>query len=243
MNIGKRVMKGSRDITAVVAVLALLGACASLPALDEVRTVSLGTDFRSYRGLAVDVDGNPEYRPGHMAAEAFEGASGCGLCVLGAIITAPLAATVGAVITTTETLPKEQAHELNRVSANVTAGLNLTARFAKAMREGASRQGIVLTGRRADARLNIVMTRFRWDVSVGNNVAIRIDFKVTGFADGKRGHRNITFTSERRKAPEWISDSGKRIRQELLTIMDEASQTIWQQVLDRDEQTRTKVII
>ena len=89
-------------------------------------------------------------------------------------------------------------------------------------------------GRRADARLDIVMTRFQWDVSVGNNVAIRIDFKVTGFVDGKSGSRNITYISERAKVPEWITDSGKRIRQKLTTIMDEASQTIWQQILDRD---------
>ena len=234
MSSGKRITKSGRGITAVVVVVTLLSACSSLPALDEIRTVSLSTDFRSYRGLAVDVDGNPDTRPGHMAAAALEGAGGCGICGLAIIVTVPLAATIGAVITTAETLPKEQAHELNRVSANVTAGLNLNASFAKAMREEASRHGIVLTGRRADARLNIVMTRFEWDVSVGNYVAIRIDFKVTGFADGKRGHRKITYKSERAKAPEWIADSGKRIRQELMTIMDEASQTIWQQALDRD---------
>jgi len=236
VDIGKRVMTGSRNVTAAVAVLALVSACASLPALDEVRTVSLSTGFRSYHGLAVDVDGNPHTRPGRMAAEGLAITEGCGaFFIFCAVVTVPLGAAMGAAITAAETLPEERAHELNRVSANVTAGLNLDASFSKAMREEASRQGIVLSGRRADARLNITMTRFQWDVSLGNNVAIRIDFKVTGFADGKRGHRNITYISERAKTPEWIADSGKRIRQELATIMDKASQKIWQQILNRDE--------
>ena len=236
MDIGKRVMTGSRNVTAAVAVLALVSACAILPALDEVRTVSLSTGFRSYHGLAVDVDGNPHTRPGRMAAEGLAITEGCGaFFIFCAVVTVPLGAAMGAAITAAETLPEERAHELNRVSANVTAGLNLDASFSKAMREEASRQGIVLSGRRADARLNITMTRFQWDVSLGNNVAIRIDFKVTGFADGKRGHRNITYISERAKTPEWIADSGKRIRQELATIMDKASQKIWQQILNRDE--------
>jgi hypothetical protein len=235
VNIGKRVMTGSRNTIAAVAVLALASACASMPALDKVRTVSLSTNFRSYGGLAVDVDGNPHTRPGKMAAEGLAITEGCGaFFIFCAVVTVPIGAAMGAAITAAETIPDEQAHELNRVSANVMAGLNLDASFGKAMREEASRQGIVLSGRRADARLNIVMTRFEWDVSVGNKVAIRIDFKVTGSADGKRGHRNITYISERAKAPVWIADSGKRIRQELTSIMDEASQKIWQQVLDRD---------
>jgi len=235
VNIGKRIMKGSRNVTAAVAVLALVSACANLPPMDEVRSVALSTDFRSYRGLAVDVDGNPNTQPGRMAAEGFAITEGCGaFFIFCAAVTVPLGAAMGAAITAAETLPKEQAHELNRVSANVAAGLKLNASFSKAMREEASRQGIVLSGRRADARLNIAMTRFQWDVSVGNNVAIRIDFKVTGFVDGKKGCRNIKYIGERAKAQEWIADSGKRIRQELMTIMNEASQTIWQQVLDRD---------
>jgi hypothetical protein len=131
-------------------------------------------------------------------------------------------------------LPEQQAHELNRVSANVIAGLSLNVDFDRAMRAEASRHGIVLKTSHADARIDIVMTRFEWDVSIGNNVAIRIDFKVTGSADGKTGHRNFTIMGERAKAPEWMADSGKRIGEELMTIMDEASRTIWLQALDRD---------
>jgi len=219
--------------TVVVAVLALVSACASLPSLEKVRTVSLRTEFPSYGGLAVDVYGNPDTRPGRMAAEGFALTEGCGIAFLAcAAVTVPLGAAMGAVITAVSTLPERQAYRLNRVTANVTAGLNLDANFQKAMREEASRQGIVLTRGYADARINVVVTRFQWDVGVGNSVAIRIDFEVTGFADGKRGHRNITYFSERAKVPEWITESGKRIRQELM--MDEASQVIWQQILDRD---------
>lgn len=236
MNSGKRITKSGRDITAVVAALALVSGCASLPSLEKVRTVSLRTNFPSYVRLAVDVEGNPNTRPGRMAAEGFAATEGCGaFFIVCAAVTVPLGAAMGAVITAAETLPEEQAHELNRVSAIVTSGLGLNASFSKAMREEASRQGIVLSGRRADARLNIVITGFQWDVSIGNNVAIRIDFKVTGFADGKRGHRNIKYLSERAKVSEWVAESGQRIRQELTTSMDEASQTIWQKVLGRDE--------
>ncbi len=172
-------------------------------------------------------------RPGRMAAAGLAATEGCGIAFLAcAAVMVPIGAAIGAVITAASTLPERTAYRLNIVTANVRAGLNLDASFEKAMREEASRQGIVLTRGYADARLDVVMTRFRWDVGVGNSVAIRIDFEVTGFADGKRGHRNITYISERAKVSEWIADSGKRIRQELM--MDEASQTIWQKVLDRD---------
>ena len=244
MNVGKRVTKSSRNIIALVVVLAMVSACASLPSLDNVRTVSLRTDFSAYSGLVVDVDGNPDTRPGRMAAEGFAVTEGCGaFFIFCAVVTVPLGAAMGAAITAAETLPEEQAHELNRVSANVTAGLNIGANFSRAMHDEASRQGIVLSSRRADARLNIVMTGFQWDVGVGNTVAIRIDFKVTGFADGKKGHRNIKYVSERAKVPEWVADSGQRIRHTLAKTMDEASIEVWQRILNRNEQTRTNVII
>ena len=243
MNIGKRVTKSSRNVTASVVVLAMVSACASLPSLDKAKTVSLRTDFSSYRDLAVDVDGDPDTRPGRMAAEGFEVAGACDLCILITPISVPLYAAIGAITTAVNTLPEEQAHELNRVSANVTAGLNIGANFSRAMHDEASRQGIVLSSRRADARLNIVMTGFQWDVGVGNTVAIRIDFKVTGFADGKKGHRNIKYVSERAKVPEWVADSGQRIRHTLAKTMDEASIEVWQRILNRNEQTRTNVII
>jgi hypothetical protein len=228
-------MHGRQEMTAFVAVIALVSGCASLPSLEKARTVSLVTYFPSYSDLTVDVDGNPNTRPGKMAGQGLAVTEGCGAFFIAcAIVTVPLGALTGAVITAVETLPEQQAHELNRVSANVIAGLSLNVDFDMAMRAEASRHGIVLKTSDADARIDIVMTRFEWDVSVGNNVAIRIDFKVTGSADGKTGHRNFTITGERAKAPEWMADSGKRIGEELMTIMDEASRTIWLQALDRD---------
>ena len=241
---GKRITKCGRDFTAVVVVLALVSACASLPSLEKARTVSLRTEFPSYGGLTVDVDGNPSTRPGRMAADGFAVTEACGAFFLYcAAVTVPLGATIGAVITAAETLPEEQAHELNRVSARAMAGLNLNASFSKAMREEASRQGIVLSGRRADARLNIAVTALFWDVSIGNNVAIRIEFEVTGFVDGKKGRRKITYRSERATVPEWVANNGQRISQTLTTIMDDASQKVWQRILDRDEKTRTIVLV
>ena len=241
MNISERVIKSGRFVAVVLAglSLSLVSACASLPPLDMVRTVSLRTDFSSYSGLTVDVDGNPDTRPGKMAAKGFEVASGCGLCIFGTLVSVPLYAATGAVITATETLPEEQAHELNRVSAGVTAGINLTASFSKAMREEASRQGIVMTRRNADARVNIAVTELFWNVSIGNNVAIQIEFEVTGFVDGKKGRRKITYRSERATVPEWVANNGQPIRQTLTTIMNEASQKVWQRILDHEEEART----
>lgn len=222
------------DFRTILLLCALsVAGCASLPSLEKVRTVSLRTDFPSSGRLAVDVYGNPNTRPGRMAGVGFALTEGCGIAFfVCAAVTVPLGAALGAVITAASTLPERTAYRLNIVTASVMAGLNLDASFEKAMREEASRQGIVLTHGYADARISVVVTRFQWDVGVGNSVAIRIDFEVTGFADGKRGHRNITYISERAKVSEWIADSGKRIRQGLM--MDEASQTIWQKVLDRD---------
>jgi hypothetical protein len=73
-----------------------------------------------------------------MAAEGFAATEGCGFFFMFcAVVTVPLAAAMGAVITTVETLPEEQAHELNWVSANVLAGFDLNDSFRRAMRKGA----------------------------------------------------------------------------------------------------------
>jgi hypothetical protein len=241
MNISERVIESHRFIAAVLASLSLslVSACASLPPLDKVRTVSLSTDFSSYSGLVVDVDGNPDTRPGKMAATALEGAGGCGMCIIGAVVIVPVYAATGAVITAVSTLPEEQAHELNRVSADVMAGFSPAAGLSKAMLEEALRQGIVITRRNADARLNIAATEWFWDVSIGNNVAIQIEFEVTGFVDGKGGRRKITYRSERATVPEWLANNGQPIRQTLATIFDEASQEVWQRILDREEEAPT----
>ncbi len=233
MDSGKRIAKSARDTSVVVLVIALVSGCTNLPALDEVKSVSLNSNFSVSGHLAVDVDGNPEMRPGKMAMEGFKVAGECELCFFLTPVTVPLMATIGAVVTATETLPKEQALELNHVTANAMASLNLDAEFSKAMRDEALRRGIKLGSRRVDASLDIVLTKFEWDVSVGNNVAIVVDFRITGSAGGKSGHRKITYRSERVKAGEWLENSGQRIRETLAQIADEASKVVWQRLLDR----------
>ena len=53
------------------AALALASGCSSLPPIDTSSTGYLETDFTGLGGLEVDVDGNPDTRPGALAAEGF----------------------------------------------------------------------------------------------------------------------------------------------------------------------------
>jgi len=226
------------DLRILLALCALgVAGCASVPVPEKPlaghrATVLLNTDFPFYGRPAVDPEGNSHTRPGRMAAEGVGLAGGCGIAFFAcAAVLAPVAAAMGAVITGVETLPEEQAHELNRVSAVVLAEIDPNARFDQAMRQEASRRGIVLTRRYADTLLNVVVTNFQWDIGAGNGVAMRIDAEVSGRANGQRGSRKITYLSERASVPEWTADSGERIRRAL--AMDDASQAIWQQILDR----------
>lgn len=239
VNSGNRIAKTTREISVTVLVLGLMSGCSNLPSLDEVKSVSLNSDFSASNHLVVDVDGDPEMHPGKMAMDGFKVAGECEFCIFLIPVTVPLMATIGAVVTATETLPTDQARDLNRVTANAMASLNLAAEFSEAMRGEAMRRGIKLGSKRVDARLDIVMTKIEWDVSVGNNVAIRIDFRITGRAGGKSGHRKITYQSERIKASVWLADSGQQIRETLAQIADDASKVVWQRLLDREEEIST----
>lgn len=220
--------------------MGFLSACAGLPPIDEVETVSIETSFATYATPVVDVDGDPETRPGRMAGEAAIAALECHVFyIICAAAIIPLSAATGATITAITTLPEEQAHELNRVTAEVASGMNLVARFVDATRDEAIRQGLTLRDRNADALIRIEPTAFEWVVSVGDNVAIRMEVAVVVFLDGRRKVRRMKYRSEAAKVPEWLADDAERLRHELETFMDEASEAIWLKILDRDEETQT----
>lgn len=221
-----------RPLTIVVA-MSLLSACSSLPPMEETQVVSLRTEFASFIIPEVDVDGNPELRPGSMALGGLQASGECGVLVLFcAMVMVPTAAATGAVITAIETLPDEQALVLNQVSKTVMSGLDQDVVLDDAMRGVATKQSVVLRKSRADVLLNVTVTHFEWDVSVGNNVAMKIKFYVWGQANGRKGGRKFSFTSKRAKAPEWTADSGALIRQEFSALMEQVSERIWRELLE-----------
>lgn len=236
MRIRKNMSSRLCTVIAGGAALTTLFACASLPRLEDARTVSVTTGFHAYADIAVDVDGNPAYRPGKMAKDAAGAALECGmvhwiLILVCEAVMVPASAATGAVITAVSTLPEEQALELNRVSVASVAGINFSREFGMAVRREASRRGLLLRRNNADAHVRIVMRAMWWDVTAGNNVSIRIDFEVSGQVDGKAGTRKIGFRGERATAAEWIADDGHKVREALDTVLDDASQQIWAEVL------------
>lgn len=231
-----RVSKTWFRAMAAVAAVVLLSGCASFPPIETGDTVSVETNFPTYQVLAVDVEGDPASRPGRAAVGALGGSTECGyLFLVCAIVAVPAAAATGAVITAIETLPEHEAHELNRVTADIMAGINLEDSLTTAMHEEAVRQGLVLSYGQADTHLSIFVSEFTWIVSAGNNVSIRMNFNATGSANGKNGIRTMSYRSEKASVPDWVAKNGERIRQTLDTIAEEASREIWAAVVERDE--------
>jgi hypothetical protein len=224
------------QVPAAAAALALISGCAGLPPVDETRTVSLQAGLTGYGGLQVDVDGDPDIRPGALAEEGLQAAvEACYFLFLAcALVTVPAGAAAGAIATAVETLPEEQAHALNHVTAKVAPRLALNADFQKAMYYEAARQGITLVSSRADVALSVYATEIFWDVSVGNNVAIEVHFEVIGRANGKSGRRNVRYVSDKAKVHEWVAGTGELIEGALTTMVEEASVEIWQEILGRD---------
>mgnify|MGYP001824291804 FL=1 len=220
-----------------MATLALVSGCSSLPDVDETRPVWLETDLTGYSRLEVDVDGNPEVRPGALAAEGGRAAvEVCGpFYMFCALVTVPAGAVAGAIITAVETLPEEQAHALNYVTAQVASRLSLDADFRAAMRSEGARHGITFSMMRADAWLRVQTTQIFWNVGVGNKVALEVHFTVTGESRGKSGRLTVRYVSASAGVHDWVAGTGELIEQALIKMVEEASVEIWQKILDYDE--------
>lgn len=75
----------------------LLGACANLPDIEEAEAVQLSTSFQAPWAPEVDVDGNPNLRPGAMAMDGLEASAMCDyLFVVCAVVFVPISAATGA---------------------------------------------------------------------------------------------------------------------------------------------------
>jgi hypothetical protein len=220
-----------------VTALALASGCSSLPEIDETRTVDLETNLTGYSRLEVDVDGDPEQRPGAMATKGVHAAMEvCGpfywAC---SVVTLPVGAATGAIITAVETLPEDQANALNHVTRKVASQLSLDADFQKAMHDEAGRHGIQLRSWRAHVELRVYVTEMYWNVGVGNNVAFEVHFAIEGRSGGQSGHARYKYVSDSAKVHDWVAGTGEMIEQALIRMVGESSVEIWQKILDYDD--------
>lgn len=216
--------------------VALLSACAGLPDMDDVRTINLQTSYRASTVPAVDIDGDPELRPGSMAREALAGSMECDILFLFcAIVAVPIAAGSGAMITAADTLPEELAQELNDVTAQVARGLHMPGKFDDAMRLAATKKGLNLHSAGTGTEVQMVATGLWWEVSMGNNVALHLTVEVSARRGDDVGRRRIGYRGEAAPIDVWLAFDGRRIRDVLETYMTDAGEAIWGHLIDGDE--------
>lgn len=230
-------MKILEQFAVAIATFALASGCSSLPDVDETRPVWLETDLTGYSRLEVDVEGDPDARPGALAAEGGRAAvEVCGpFYMFCALVTVPVGAVAGAIITAVETLPEDQAHALNHVTAQVASRLSLDADFNAAMRSEGARHGITYSMMKADVWLRVQTTQIFWNVGVGNKVALEVHFTVTGRSGAKSGKLAVRYVSDSARVHDWVAGTGELIEQALMKMVEEASVEIWQKILDYDD--------
>ncbi len=213
----------------------LLGGCGTLPDIEDATTISLKTAYRAPWVPEVDVHGDPDLRPGAMALDGLEASTSCDyLFVFCAAVVVPLSAVTGAVITAADTLPEEEAKLLNGLSAKAAAGLHMPQMFQSVMLSEAIRQGVDIQASGADATVEFVATNLWWEVSIGNQVSLRLTVEARAFHRGEFGRRRLGYRSEPAPIDEWLVGGEKHIRDALESFMPEASEAIWLRVLDRD---------
>ena len=230
-------MENNRKISGTLSTLALLlflGACGSLPDIEQASTVELGTSFQAPWAPEVDVDGDPDLRPGAMAMDGLEASAACDyLFVICAAVAVPVAAVTGAVITATDTLPEGDARLLNQLTAKAVSGLHMAQMFHGVMLSAAIRQGIRVEKTGADAVVEFVVTEFWWEVSIGNQVSLRLTVEAHGTHRGEFGRRRFDYRGEPAPVDEWLAGGEQRIRDALEDFMPAAGEAIWLRILDR----------
>jgi len=221
-----------RRAVAVASIAIATCACAASPALDGIGTVALSAGADPIPGPVVDLDGDSRLSAAGAAEAGINATEGCGpLLPVCAILTVPVAAIVGATARTTQKLPEEQAYALNRVTAHISGSMDLRTDFANALRDEARLRGLTLAPVNVDARVLIRSASLSWDVSLGNNVAIRMDIDVDVITSEARRSGRVTYRSGSAKVADWILNDGDAIRQALEAAPSAASQLLWQQLL------------
>ncbi len=228
-------IQGSPVAIMVLGFAILLGGCASLPDIEEARAVQVNTSFQAPWAPEVDVDGNPNLRPGAMAMDGLEASASCDyLFVVCAVVFVPISAVTGAVITATDTLPEEEAELLNHLTAKAASGLHMAQMFQSVMLSEAVRQGVRTQATGADAIIQFTVTEFWWEVSVGNHVSLRLTIEAHATHRGEFGRRRFGYRGEPAPVEEWLAGGEEHIRNALVSLMPEASDAIWRRVLDRE---------
>jgi hypothetical protein len=170
-----------------------------------------------------------------MALDGLEASASCEhLFVFCAAVFVPISAVTGAVITATDTLPEEEAELLNRLTGKAASGLHMSQMFQSVMLSEAIRQGVKIQATGADAVVEFVATEFWWEVSVGNQVSLRLTVEAHASYSGEVGRRRLGYRSEPAPVEEYLAGGEQRIRDALQSFLPEASEAIWQRVLDRD---------
>ncbi len=213
----------------------LLSGCGTLPDIEDAKTISLSTAYGAPWVPEVDVDGDPSLRPGAMAMGGLEAATACDyLFIFCAAVTVPISAVTGAVITATETLPEEEAELLNRLTEKAAAGLHMPRMFQSVMLSEAIRQGVDIQASGADATVKFLATHLWWEVSIGNQVSLRLTVEAHATHAGEFGRRRFVYSGKPAPVEEWLAGGDQRIRGALEAFMPEASAAIWQRILDLD---------
>ena len=215
----------------------LLSACGSLPDMEDAKTVRLQTYYYGPWVPKVDVDGNPELRPGAMARAGLQtSVEACSvLFMFCALYTVPIYTVTGAAITAADTLPEEQAEMLNRLSAKAVVNLNMPNAFEQAITSSAIDQGLDLQPFGADYTVRVSATELWWEVSVGNQVSLRLTVEMHARHGDKEGRRRLGYRGEPAHVKEWLAGGEQHIREALDAFLPEASEAIWLRVLDRDQ--------
>lgn len=215
----------------------LLSACGSLPDMEDAKTVRLQTYYHGPWAPEVDVDGNPELRPGAMAKAGLQtSVEACSVFFMFcALYTVPIYTVTGAAITAADTLPEEQAEMLNRLSAKAVVNLNMRQAFEQAITSSAIDQGLDLKPFGADYTVHVSATELWWEVSVGNQVSLRLTVEMRARHGGKEGRRRLGYRGEPAHVREWLAGGEQHIRDALEAFLPEAGEAIWLRVLERDQ--------
>jgi len=223
--------------TAALASIALIASgCARLPSVEGVTAMSLSINTAPLVGLRASVNGDSDMGPGKAARTVLPPGQGCDsymifVCAIMALVVVPVAATVGAVVKTSQRLPLEQVTELNRVTADVASQLNLAASFITALQAEAQRRGIALNVANPGAGVLISPASLSWNISTGNRVAVRMEIDVNLQAGSEQGSRQVTYRGASAQVDDWVADNGQPIRRSLEDAMVGASREVWDKIL------------
>ena len=82
--------------------------------------------------------------------------------------------------------------------------------------------------------MEIKATDLWWEVSVGNQVSLRLTVEIYARRGDKQGSRRIGYRGEPAHIDDWLAGGERHIREEVEAFLPEASEAIWRRLLGRD---------